>query len=35
VGDTVLFRQGWDNEVELDDEKYFLVTENDILAVLK
>jgi chaperonin GroES len=35
VGDTVLFRQGWDNEVELDDEKYFLVTESDILAVLK
>lgn len=35
VGDTVLFRQGWDNEIEIDDATHYLVSESDILAVIK
>ncbi|MBP9669172.1 MAG: co-chaperone GroES [Candidatus Pacebacteria bacterium] len=34
VGDTVLYRQGWDNEVEIDDEKHYLISESDVLAVI-
>ncbi len=32
-GDKVLFRKYGGNEVELDGEKYLLLTEDDILAV--
>src|SRR3989344_5138237 len=35
-GSKVIFKAGWDNEVELGDEEgYFLVEEKDILAVIK
>lgn len=34
VGDEVFYSQGWDNEVEIDDEKYYLVRESDISAVI-
>jgi chaperonin GroES len=35
VGDTVLYRQGWDNEVEIDEAKHYLVSESDVLAVIQ
>ena len=37
VGSKVYFNAGWDNEVKLpgDDTEYFLVHENDVLAVIK
>lgn len=35
VGDKVLYRQGWDNEIEINDEKHYLISEADLLAVLK
>lgn len=35
VGDTVLFRQGWDNEIDIDNETHYIVAESDILAVIK
>lgn len=34
-GDKVIFRQGWDNEVDVDDEKHFLIPESEILAIIK
>lgn len=34
VGDEVFYNQGWDNEVEIDDEKYYLVKESDISAIV-
>jgi chaperonin GroES len=35
VGDRVLYREGYDNDVELDGEKYFILPEESILAILK
>jgi co-chaperonin GroES (HSP10) len=37
VGAKVYFKAGWDNEVDAgeDGEEYFLVTESDILAIIK
>ena len=33
VGDVVLFQ--WGDKVKVDDEEYFLVRENEILAIIK
>lgn len=35
VGDRVLYREGYDNDIEWDGEKYFILSEDGILAVLK
>jgi chaperonin GroES len=35
VGDTVLFKNSWPNEVELEGKKYLVVDEEDILAVIE
>jgi len=34
VGDRVLYREGYDNDVEWGGEKYFIVSEESILAIL-
>jgi chaperonin GroES len=36
AGDKVYFNAGWDNEIKLpgDDAEYFLIHENEILAVI-
>ena len=34
VGDTVLYGKYAGNEVELDGEKYFIMRQSDVLAVL-
>jgi chaperonin GroES len=34
AGDKVYFSQGWDNEFEWQGEKYFLVRESDVKAIL-
>lgn len=34
VGQKVFFSQGWESEVEWKGEKYFLVHENDVKAIL-
>jgi chaperonin GroES len=34
VGDKVYFSPGWENEVEYAGEKYFLVRDTDVKAVL-
>ena len=34
VGDTVLYGKYSGNEVELDDEKYLIMRQSDVLAVL-
>lgn len=33
-GDTVLFNAGWDNEIDYKGEKYFLVHESDVKAII-
>ena len=35
VGDKVMYRQGWDNEIEIDEVKHYIVAESDIFAVIK
>lgn len=35
VGDRVMFRQHAEEEVEIDGEKVFMVSENDIQAILR
>jgi chaperonin GroES len=35
IGDKVLYRQGWDNEIEIDEVKHYLVNESDILAIIE
>ena len=35
VGDKVYFSPGWDNEIEIGDEKYYLVHESDIKGITK
>ena len=35
VGDTVLFSWTAGQEVQIDDERYFLMRESDVLAVLE
>jgi chaperonin GroES len=35
VGDRVYFKKYSPDEVQIDDEKYFLLEANDILAVIK
>ncbi|KKQ34834.1 MAG: 10 kDa chaperonin [candidate division WS6 bacterium GW2011_GWA2_37_6] len=34
VGDTVLFKKYSPDEIEIDDENYLIMTEDDILAVM-
>lgn len=35
VGDRVLFRKPWDEPVEIDGEKYYVLSESDITVILK
>ena len=35
VGQKVYFNPGWESEVEIEDEKYYLVHEGDVKAIIK
>ena len=35
VGQKVYFHPGWESEIEIDDEKLFLIHENDVKAIIK
>ena len=35
VGQKVYFNPGWESEIEIDDEKLFLIHENDVKAIIK
>jgi chaperonin GroES len=35
VGDTVMFSKYGYDEVKIDDEEYYIVSENNILAIIK
>jgi len=35
VGDTVIFSKYAGTEVKLDDEKYLIISEKEVLAILK
>lgn len=35
VGQKVYFNPGWDNELEVDEEKLYLIPESDVKAIIK
>jgi len=35
VGQKVYFNPGWESEIEIDDEKFFLIHENDVKAIIR
>jgi chaperonin GroES len=35
VGQKVYFNPGWDNEIEISDEKLYIVPEHDVKAIIK
>lgn len=35
VGQKVYFNPGWDNELEIDDEKLYLIPEAEVKAIIK
>lgn len=35
VGQKVYFNPGWENEVEIDDEKFYLIRESDVKGIIK
>ena len=35
VGQKVYFSPGWESEIEMDEEKFYLIHESDVKAVIK
>ncbi|MDO8481639.1 MAG: co-chaperone GroES [bacterium] len=35
VGQNVFFNPGWENEIEVDGEKLFIISESDVRAIIK
>jgi chaperonin GroES len=35
VGDMILFRKQWDNEIKLDGEEFLIMREEEVLGIVK